>query len=512
MLASLSKQAWQSGDRVIVVHDGIASEQTRELCRDVRLIELPEGPHKDFGHTPRNKVMPMITDGYICHLDDDDTLTPDAIAAMHEQIDESPGSIFLFRMCDADGELYWSNKTQIMSNVGTGCVLHPATINLAQFDPSRYDGDGVFVEETIRRNPETPVVWVDRVTYLIRPKKLRIACICPSYRRPDCLRTTLAQFQAQVLETCEAHLFILEDSGLWDGHGGENWDMMSFRYRCDTFGQKFNRLCKMAKDLGYDAVVVFEDDDIYLPGHVEAHAKVLASHRYSVPSRKVVDCHRKHPIGLLEWSDLREETNPLPTGLHGSWAFWLDMWEAVGGYPEMPMDGFDLGFGNRLMLTGAKPGDYCEFTTPQYGYRWSSAPGKNCRNASAYSSAGQLYYDRAAEQGDATDQHGVKLTPFMDAGAMEFSRLMRERYEPKETPEVPEVPTTNDDVDDFLQLSPWIEGLKQSITSGRFALFAAGINPEGKAVVHSHIDGNFPDDMKVPVVKIIRDDMAKKKT
>lgn len=510
MLASLNHQAWRSGDRVLVVHDGIASDKTRELCRDIRLIELPEGPHKDYGHTPRNKVMPLIKEGYICHLDDDDTLATDAIAAMHAQIDKSPGSIFLFRMRDAAGKLYWSNKTQIMSNVGTGCVLHPATIDLAEFDSSRYDGDGVFVEETIRRNPETPVVWVDRVTYLIRPTKLRIACICPSYRRPDCLRTTLAQFQAQVLETCEAHLFILEDSGLWEFQHGDRWTFFAESSRYETFGIKFNKLCLNAKREGYDAAVIFEDDDIYLPGHVEAHAKVLASHRYSVPSRKVVDCHRKHPIGLLEWSDLREETNPLPTGLHGSWAFWLDIWEAVGGYPEEAMDGFDLEFGRRLMEAGgANPGDYCEFTTPQYGYRWSSAPGKNCRNASAYSSSGQLYYDRAAEQGDATDQHGVTLTPFMDAGALEFSRLMRDHYEPKA---MPATPVTNDDVDDFLQLSPWIEGLKQSITSGRFALFAAGINPDGTASVHSHIDGNFPNDMKVPVIKLIRDEMAKKKT
>lgn len=504
MLASLSKQAWRDGDRVIVVHDGVASEQTRALCRDVRLIELPEGPHRDYGHTPRNKVMPLITAGYICHLDDDDMLAPDAIAAMREQIDESPGSIFLFRMQDTGGHLYWSNKTQILSNVGTGCVVHPATIDLAEFDPSHYGGDGLFIEETIRRNPATPVVWVDRVTYLIRPKKkLRIACICPSYRRPECLQTTLAQFQSQVLETCEAHLFILEDSGLRDSQYDENWGLISVPERFQTFGQKFNHACGAAKLLGFDAVVVMEDDDIYLPGHVEAHAKVLATHRYSVPSRKAVDCHRKRPIGLLEWSDLREETNPLPTGLHGSWAFRLDLWEEVGGYPEEAMDGFDLEFGRRLMATGGVPGDYCEFTSPQYGYRWSSAPGKNCRNASAYSSDGQLYYERAAEQGDTTDQHGRKLTPMMDAGALEFSRLMREHYaEPKavEQPKPEEQPETD-------ALFFWLDSMKKCVASGQYALFAVGKNPDGTFTQYP-LKQEFPDDMRVWAIGEMRKAMC----
>jgi len=332
-------------------------------------------------------------------------------------------------------------------------------------------------------------------------KKLRIACICPSYRRPECLQTTLAQFQAQVTEH-ETHLFMLEDSGSWDSQNGDKWSMLCVPKRFATFGQKFNYLCRTAKNAGYDAVVILEDDDVYLPNHVDAHAKVLVNHRYSVPSRKVVDCHRKHPVGLLEWSDLREEINPLPTGLHGSWAFHLDLWEEVGGYPEEAMDGFDLEFGRRLMECAGPPGDYCEFTTPQYGYRWSSAPGKNCRNASAYSTAGQLYYDRAAEQGDATDQHGRKLTPFMDAGAMEFARLMCEHYETK-----PSKPAKLEEPIETDALFFWLDSMKKCITSGQYALFAVGRNPDGTFTQYP-LKQDFPDDMRVWAIAEMRKAMC----
>lgn len=325
---------------------------------------------------------------------------------------------------------------------------------------------------------------------------MRIACICSSYRRPTCLKTTLAQFRAFTIpEGVEAKLLILEDSGEWSGDiVGDDFRIYS-RLRYESMGVKHNWLCAVANSRGFDAVMIMDDDDIYMSDHLAGHVKALQSSRLSIPARKAVDCHRRNPVGSLTQADLTEESKPNPWN-HGSWAFMLSLWQDVDGYDETNRDDFDLDFGRRCMEVTGGVADYTHWLPPQYGYRWGSAPDRP--NASG---RGAGYYDLHRDDSPIGKRH--ELTAELDPCAVEWRRLMAERYGEK-------AETTNEDVDDFLRLSPWIELLKQSISTGRFALFAACINENGTASVHSHID-NFPDDMKVPTIKLIRDAMAAKK-
>lgn len=119
-----------------------------------------------------------------------------------------------------------------------------------------------------------------------------VSCLCPTYKRPNCLENSIACFLKQDYPG-NAELIILDDAGQygscslvknrnwekfpdiwkWDS---EKWvesqeiDLMSDTRRYETLPAKY--LWMAAHSRG-DLCVVWEDDDIYLPWHISAHVK-----------------------------------------------------------------------------------------------------------------------------------------------------------------------------------------------------------------------------------------------
>ena len=171
-LNALKQQVRNDLDEVLLVNDGVATEFVRNAWAEShlpgRLIELPEGPHGDWGHTPRNRILPQATGDYVVHLDDDDICAPLGLVAIRTAIQSAPGSLFLFRMVYPDGRTFWNDHEVRMGNVGTGIFVHPTGIPLGRFGPT-HEGDYGFVSETIQLNPDRLVQWRDEVIALIRP-------------------------------------------------------------------------------------------------------------------------------------------------------------------------------------------------------------------------------------------------------------------------------------------------------------------------------------------------------
>ncbi|MDB5342011.1 MAG: hypothetical protein JWP89_388 [Schlesneria sp.] len=171
-LESLSRQAWQPADEVWLIHDGPAAEWVHELWRELglpgRFVELPDGPHADWGHTPRNRYLPEVSSGYVVNLDDDDALAPFAIATIREQVSRQPNACFVFRAVYPDGRSVAFEPQLRFGNIGTGMFVHPAGLELGAYTP-RYGGDLDFITSTLEKNPDTPLVWRPEATYLVRP-------------------------------------------------------------------------------------------------------------------------------------------------------------------------------------------------------------------------------------------------------------------------------------------------------------------------------------------------------
>jgi len=115
-----------------------------------------------------------------------------------------------------------------------------------------------------------------------------------------------------------------------------------------------------------DAYAILDDDDVYLPWHLQAHAATLEDHAWSHPSRILSHLCRV----------LHEE--PAAGRFHGALAFRREAIEAVGGWRQDARADFDQDLIARLRARFGPPGDPCDYGPPSYVYRWESSESVHC--------------------------------------------------------------------------------------------------------------------------------------
>lgn len=170
-LASLRGQDWRPGDEIIVVGDGpqsIAREVWEQFKLPGRYHDVV-GPSNDWGHAPRNLTMPMAIGSHLVALDDDDEMTPGALAVVRRAIEAAPDRPHIFRMEGAPivGTV-WKERVIAEANVGTPMLVLPNTPGkIGQYAP-RYGGDFDFIRDTCAHYPNGPV-WHEEVICSVRP-------------------------------------------------------------------------------------------------------------------------------------------------------------------------------------------------------------------------------------------------------------------------------------------------------------------------------------------------------
>ena len=149
---------------------------------------------------------------------------------------------------------------------------------------------------------------------------------------------------------------ILDDAGQIAPQTGDGWEVISVTRRFRSLPEKFNALAGLARG---DLLLVWEDDDIYLPWHITAHVEALATGGFSKSSR----------VLSLYTGGLQEED---ATGrFHASVALTRSAFESVGGWPLTSRGDFDQTFLNRLQRVGVTV-DPCCSHPPSYVFRWGS--------------------------------------------------------------------------------------------------------------------------------------------
>jgi 2-polyprenyl-3-methyl-5-hydroxy-6-metoxy-1,4-benzoquinol methylase len=170
-LESLVRQAWQPCDEVWLIHDGPAAQWVGELWSELglpgRFVEMADGPHGDWGHTPRNRYLPEVSFGHVVSLDDDDALAPFAIETIRELVSRQPNDCFMFRADYRQGFTLGFEPELRVGNVSTGQFVHPASLELGKYG-ARYIGDFDFITATLEKNPASKLVWRPEATYVGR--------------------------------------------------------------------------------------------------------------------------------------------------------------------------------------------------------------------------------------------------------------------------------------------------------------------------------------------------------
>ena len=224
-----------------------------------------------------------------------------------------------------------------------------------------------------------------------------ISCLCPTFRRRKLLENAIACFESQDYEITRRELLILDDSGELEPQSGAAWELFNLPRRFRSLPEKFNALAGLARG---EILVVWEDDDVYLPWHLSAHAKALERCGFSQPSR----------VLSLYSGQLAEE--PTAGRFHASLACTRDAFDRAGGWPMTKRADFDQSLIKRLNQAAGGTADPCELLPPSYVFRWRSTEAYHGQ-AAMRSVDDETWYDRAARHSHDDLQSGP-LVPALD--------------------------------------------------------------------------------------------------
>lgn len=113
-----------------------------------------------------------------------------------------------------------------------------------------------------------------------------IVALCPSYRRPYLTCNAAGCFRSQVTSE-PTGMIILEDGGALHPADLGDIKVITAPERFPDLGSKYNRLAELAIEYFYaDYFAVWEDDDIYLPDHMEASLRAMREEKreWAMPS------------------------------------------------------------------------------------------------------------------------------------------------------------------------------------------------------------------------------------
>jgi hypothetical protein len=244
-----------------------------------------------------------------------------------------------------------------------------------------------------------------------------VVCLCPTYRRPDLLENAIACFERQDYPADRRLLLAEDDSGeLPELTQGDNWSILSHARRYGSLCEKYNAMALQPVDAEEcDILMVWEDDDVYLPGHISKHVE---AYMRSGSIGKPAWC--KPPYA---WTTHPHEYTNLPYTeqtagrFHASISLTRQMFDAVGGWPNTK----ELNFDQQFMAAMDKIAPPLQTTHPwTYVFRWADT---GAYHGQAY---GDDWWDRIPHE--TTPQPRDAIVPRLDASAamlMDFCKRGR---------------------------------------------------------------------------------------
>lgn len=247
---------------------------------------------------------------------------------------------------------------------------------------------------------------------------MNLLCLCPTYgRRRELLENTLACFFHQDYPPEKRRLILFDDLGTLASTKCDipSVIILSQSQRCSSIADKYRVILERIDSNSYDAVIVWDDDDIYLPWHLRAHAAVLAGHGWSKPSW-IWSAYHNPP--QLESAAGR---------FHGSIAIRRDLLNRIGGWVQTKRADFDQQMISRLRqeeplgdpcfdhcfdvpVTAAPTGYSRAIQSPGYVYRWQSTRASHC-SGWMWSPENEDWYNRVLPD---CDDALMELKPQLD--------------------------------------------------------------------------------------------------
>lgn len=234
---------------------------------------------------------------------------------------------------------------------------------------------------------------------------MHLVCLTPTYGRPSLVRNALALFLRQQLRPGDtAHMLIFADDGLipaqTGGSGRWTWEVMASSTWV-PLTEKYAPMLKHMQGHQVHAWVVWDDDDVYLPWHLQAHADALHHAAWSHPSQAWSTC------GIDPLIQAPQQRQLGGRHYHGALAVRSDLMSHLGGWPVTDRSDYDKQMLAACRKASGPPADPCLYGQPSYVYRWSDTGRDHC--------SGRIK-DKHYQPPRIQEPPISKLTPAMDDG------------------------------------------------------------------------------------------------
>lgn len=155
LLASIRRQAPPDAAEVLVIGDtygdrwGAQLAPVPALCADFACDYLPYGDEAHaWGHPQRNFGAEQARGAWLWWLQDDDTLTADAYAAV-ASVQTGPRLPHLFRVATWQAGVVWRDPRLLLGNVDADGLVAPREAGKVGYWPPEYNGDFRAIWDTI---------------------------------------------------------------------------------------------------------------------------------------------------------------------------------------------------------------------------------------------------------------------------------------------------------------------------------------------------------------------------
>lgn len=224
-----------------------------------------------------------------------------------------------------------------------------------------------------------------------------IVALCPTFNHPDLLANSVALWEMQDYPRERRHLLVFDDGGAFDTQSGPSWSLSRCSVRYGDLPDKYNAMAEATAPIA-DAFVVWEDDDLYLPGYVSAHARVL------------VQCELSKPAMVLSDYPGRLVAEPAAGRFHSALGFRRELFLRIGGWPATKRADFDQQMIAALDRAALSRGDpFPDGERVEYVYRWHTGAGHG--QHFMRSPGDEEWYDRAGAE---RPRYVGKLQPKLD--------------------------------------------------------------------------------------------------
>ena len=237
---------------------------------------------------------------------------------------------------------------------------------------------------------------------------MKLLCITPTYGRPvELLQNSLACFYSQTYTN--AYQIFLDDTFEGPIITGDRYAIIQTRDRYSNLSIKHNYAVEMGINMfgEIDGIVVWDDDDIYLPTHLDNIYKSLQNERVFSFSSKIYSC--------LD-DTLKVEENTVGR-LHGNIAFTYDLFK-----DNMWDDTLRMDFDSRMIDKLSSNSNVVDRVDPTYVYRWSSSGEHHCSGVSTGPEDESWYLKTPSKRNNAL----VGINPWYDENTLYIKDYLKQ--------------------------------------------------------------------------------------